>query len=511
MEEVRTAVPQIEWELFKRACLPQVNQEHLDDLYSQLKVDGTLEDDTWRGFRSDSTEDEEHHYVPLIGCFNEVVAKSVALRNGGKPRIHALLSENPHASYKPDIVAEVAKTRYVGGLDEGPAGYECDVVLLGEFEKSIKDRIVDENVSKITENSAQVMFNDPTRRFFLGMTIECTTVRFWFFSRSHILVTHDLDLEANVKDIVYFIAALTNATEEELGFDSSVRRVWYGGGIHYQYRIGGKTYQTVCMVSGSKASLVLGRGTRVWEVMEVLSGSGEPIQLGNQLFILKDLWIPEDAPTEKEVLDSIYERVNQYHDLGLDRSRFYDYFVKIEACERICIRSMVDSNQLGLDSSMNFLREHMIPDDPQVFLLRRKKARSGSSSSSSGPVPPWEAPIGALPGQFMPPGTPRIELQTSGKRVHCRTLSERFGRALHDILDHRPILEAIIYIMTAIRYLYSAGYVHRDISTGNLLVARVNDCVVCKLIDFEYAQDFTASPPGVQRKAISSLWTGTLS
>ncbi|KAK7042948.1 hypothetical protein VNI00_008685 [Paramarasmius palmivorus] len=486
MEEVRAAVPQIEWELFKKACLPQVNQEHLDALYSQLKVDGTLEDDTWRGFRSDSTQDEENHYEPLVGCFNEVVAKSVALQNGGKPRIvlkrpeHALLSENPDASYKPDIVVGVAKTRYVGGLDEGSTGYECDVVLLGEFERSIKDRTVDENVVKITENSAQVMFNDPTRRFIFGITIECTTIRLWFFSRSHILVTHDLDLEVNVKDIVYFIAALASAIDEELGFDSSVRRVWYGDGIHYQYRVGGKTYQTVRMVSGSKARLVLGRGTRVWEVVEVLSGSGEPIQLGCRLFILKDSWIPEDAPTEKEVLDSIYERVNQYHDLGLDRSRFYDYFVKIEACERICINSTMDSEQLGLDSSTNFLREETIPDDPHAFLLRRKKVGSGSLQ--------WEAPVGALPGQFMPQGTSRIEIQMSRKRVHCRTLSERFGMVLHEITNHKMVLEAITYMITGMKFMYSAGYVHRDISSGNLLVSISQGNVVCKLIDLECAK-----------------------
>ena len=84
-------------------------------------------------------------------------------------------------------------------------------MILGEF-KSVKDRTVDEvslcyvstlDLTWIPErrqsdwkNSAQVLFNDPTRRFFFGMTMEYTTVRFWLFSRSHVLVSHDLDLEA---------------------------------------------------------------------------------------------------------------------------------------------------------------------------------------------------------------------------------------------------------------------------------------------------------------------------
>lgn len=39
---------------------------------------------------------------------------------------------------------------------------------------------------------------------------------------------------------------------------------------------------------------------------------------------------------------------------------------------------------------------------------------------------------------------------------------------------------------TGLKHLYSAGYVHRDLSTGNLLVCNG----LCKITDLEYAKPY---------------------
>ncbi|KAK7042943.1 hypothetical protein VNI00_008680 [Paramarasmius palmivorus] len=493
------AVPQISWKQFKEACLPRVDEQHLDQLCSKLDADGTLKGKQWKGFDSRSNKDEERHYLPLVACFNTVLKESVVLRGGeakqdielkSRPN-HALFSEASNASYKPDILAKLSNTRYVGGLSQDSTrtaeDHECDIFFMGELKKNITEDDIEENARKIIGNANHVLSHDPTRRFFFGMTIENTTVRFWFFSRSHIFVSSDLNLETNAKDIVYFLAALGKASDEERGFDPSVRRVWYNGHIQYQYAVGGKTYQTTRAVSLAKAWTMLGRASRVWEVAEVLSSQGKPIVLGNRVYYLKDEWLPEDSPTEKEILDDIFCKINQYRDLKLNPDDFYNYFVRIEACDRVQIRSTDDPATLAWDCTANFLRKWKLPDNhPHAFPLSRKTVVTGKVTGSySGSM--VEKPVGALPVPG-PASRTRLQLKIYEPRVHCRTLSERFGMALYDIDNHKTILEAIVYVFPALEFMYSSGYIHRDISAGNLLVSSAHGNVVCKLIDLEYAK-----------------------
>ncbi|KAK7042946.1 hypothetical protein VNI00_008683 [Paramarasmius palmivorus] len=453
MDGARAGVLQAEWEFFKKACLPQADEQHLHALHSQL------ENDTWKGFlRNSAAQDEANRYAPLIGCFNEVVVKSVALRNGGMPRVvfkRPLLSENSRASYHPYIVAKLMGMGYDGRLDESWADYERDVVLLGELEKSVG---VDENVVNITKHAAQVMSNDSTRRFIFGMTIRGAMMRFWFFTRSHKLVTHDLDMEADAKEIVYFLFALANATEEELGIDPSVRRVWLYNSLRYQHRVGGKPYRIVHAVGVSEARLVLDRGTCTREIAETSYSTGKAVRVGQQA-ILK------------------YSRMSE----------------EIEECEHV--RLTIDSTQLASDTSTKILHGQMIPVAPRAFLLGGKTLdESESWSSSSSAVSPvhWEAPVGAF----------------HQAHIHYRVLSERPGIVLHDINNHKTILEAIVYVfpggclrhsknmalsdlirpILALEFMYSSGYVHREISAGNLWVSSAQGNVVCKLIDVDYAK-----------------------
>ena len=51
------------------------------------------------------------------------------------------------------------------------------------------------------------------------------------------------------------------------------------------------------------------------------------------------------------------------------------------------------------------------------------------------------------------------------------------------------ILSAKLYYSSGLRVLWRAGYVHRDISMGNLLLCETaNKKTVCKISDLEYAQ-----------------------
>ncbi|EEB94184.1 hypothetical protein MPER_07044, partial [Moniliophthora perniciosa FA553] len=79
-------------------------------------------------------------------------------------------------------------------------------------------------------------------------------------------------------------------------------------------------------------------------------------------------------------------------------------------------------------------------------------------------------------------------------KIHYRSLMPDAGKPLHEIRNFWTLLHCIRQILTALLFMFSAGYVHRDISTGNILVADVDGKVVYKLSDLEYAKDVNTSP-----------------
>ena len=46
-----------------------------------------------------------------------------------------------------------------------------------------------QNEMKMAGAATEILFNDPSRRFVPGFTIERNDLRFWMFSRSHIAVS----------------------------------------------------------------------------------------------------------------------------------------------------------------------------------------------------------------------------------------------------------------------------------------------------------------------------------
>lgn len=54
------------------------------------------------------------------------------------------------------------------------------------------------------------------------------------------------------------------------------------------------------------------------------------------------------------------------------------------------------------------------------------------------------------------------------------------------------------FYYVGLKHLYSAGYVHRDLSTGNLLVCNGK----CKITDFEYAEPYEGIDPSLLENAV---------
>ncbi|KAK7060293.1 hypothetical protein VNI00_001058 [Paramarasmius palmivorus] len=75
-------------------------------------------------------------------------------------------------------------------------------------------------------------------------------------------------------------------------------------------------------------------------------------------------------------------------------------------------------------------------------------------------------------------------------KVHYRLLMKDAGSTLDDVPNLLTLLKCLKQVVKALQYMYSAGYVHRDISTRNVLYRYdVNGQISVHLCDLEYVKD----------------------
>ncbi|EEB98744.1 hypothetical protein MPER_01698, partial [Moniliophthora perniciosa FA553] len=73
-------------------------------------------------------------------------------------------------------------------------------------------------------------------------------------------------------------------------------------------------------------------------------------------------------------------------------------------------------------------------------------------------------------------------------KVHCRILMEYAGEPISKVTDLKTLMICLGQVVKALEYMYSAGYVHRDISIGNILYSEVDGRIIARLGDLEYAK-----------------------
>uniref|UniRef100_A0A0W0F630 Fungal-type protein kinase domain-containing protein n=1 Tax=Moniliophthora roreri TaxID=221103 RepID=A0A0W0F630_MONRR len=549
MEEVRNQalhdlgprIPEVSFDQFKTAVLPCVDNAKLEQVYDALKKDGELSDEGWMGFKFDKAkpqrvpvqgqaeqngqgqdtpaldpvQEEGHHstrqsvvtenelYKPLASKFNKVLEHTQEAT--GKPPLitfsstpsKGLKSEDPHGGYIADINALLVDTTAVGD-QAGKEQFECDIVMTGEFKKVVNDSDTDDNISKLVGNINHLMGSDPTRRFAYGLTIEHTDTRFWFCSRSHIFITEQLDLQKNVKDVIYFVMALGSASKEQLGFDPTVRRVQRGSGskaeTRYRFTINGIEYETLEAISIYKANFLLGRANRVFKVQRVVND-----ELIGPIFVLKDLWLPEGAKTELEIQEDVKANINKVHVVeGLDATDFEKHFVAIKHCEIVKVPSMTNPRVFVDDNSTNFLRGNDLSCARNKFVLKLITTRYSASPSLTDSQ--MSNSVGSLPSghRAQTQDIRMLSREHYGNKAHHRIVMEDAGCPLQDVRNLRTVIACIGKASTGLSIMFSAGMVHRDISTGNLLVSEVDGELRCKITDLEYAKKVGASSQSPQ-------------
>jgi hypothetical protein len=307
------------------------------------------------------------------------------------------------------------------------------------------------------------------------------------------------------------------ASEEEMGYDPFVTQCEDGQSYIYQIGIKGEArfFKTVGLLAEYRSLCITGRHTRIWEVKEY--DLINQTVTGDCTMALKDLWLDKGAQTERNIQKDIFKSIHDFAMFSWDqhpclqdfcpemKDRFKDaldgekykkYFLHIEC------------NYQGKTS------KSVAPSAHQQLDLFSLPIPSSCPSS-----PGFGDPNRIVDMQFPVPATyenhryvPKRQYRLVYKEV-CVALHDL--HSLHDVLNvlgdclvgrlgffiSLPVLKPAL----ALQLLYCAGWVHRDISSGNVLAftASGTNPLQGKLSDLEYAKIFPSTTASPDPKTVS--------
>ncbi|KAJ3524187.1 hypothetical protein NM688_g8604 [Phlebia brevispora] len=398
----------------------------------------------WRGFPVDpssSKDPDRMSFRNLPSVFHSILKAGSTKAN----RLRACLQFQNNAACAPRPLDKSICTLPDAFWFRGTQCSWSTIAVSGELRKGQSSADEMDNVTKITSSMSNCMRTDPRRRFTFGFTIENTNMKLWFCDRSQILFTTPFNFISDREYLVHFCLAVAYAHPNQLGWDPTMVPT----NQHGQYDITVYTddgltrvYRTLQLISDSGAQTIRGRGTRVWKVVRVEDGEehGEPM-------VLKDTWVDTNRRREGTTLDEIRnaERIPD-HQVFVDRiflTREWDGDVFQDAARTI------------IDSTPDFTPS---PDDlPQSPRMSTPSA-SGSTS---------------------------VEQRAVVPKVHYRIVFKEVCKPVHSETSLRKIFVALAQTAAGLQLMHQAGWVHRDISTGNILLGEDG---TARLMDLEYTR-----------------------
>ncbi|KAL0061692.1 hypothetical protein AAF712_011500 [Marasmius tenuissimus] len=498
MKTLGDKLPKFDVSYFLESVVPEVPEDKVDEVFQQLINNEIIvyyaktEEHRWRWYdadpsQMDGSENKVYKHLEDISEAVVDVAKEVwkvkkkqqTVRFTCKPN-HASLSDTQNSGFMTDGDQELIN-------NDNPNGGKdlLDSVTTAEFKKKAGNENSDDNVEKLLGNSTHMLSSDPRRRFRFGITIEDTQMRLWYFSRALNYVTHDFNFITDPKPFIQFLMATSFATPAELGYDPTVVRLNVDGEWVYDYRVdhpedGTQWYRTVESLDTHRAARLPGRGVRVW-VVKPLDRNRQAYPSGSAMdkrYVLKDYWLPIDSKSEKEISDAIVDAAVVK---GRNEADVRKHLMTI-------MRDWVVSINGRDDNSDLHLRRKMPPSKYEEHILKHDLKTPPTQPQISGSVN--SVPTGGL---NMPEEKPQNDVRAGDNppvfkpRVHRRLIFKEVGQPLNKIRDQKVLAQCLTEALEGDFYL--AEYVHRDISSGNLLRCKLDSGgYVCKISDLEYAR-----------------------
>ncbi|EFI26993.1 other/FunK1 protein kinase [Coprinopsis cinerea okayama7 len=364
-----------------------------------------------------------------------------------------------------------------------------DVAVPFEFKLNRTEGDAQGNAEQLLSHVNYTMNEDVRRVFVLGITVEDDRVSLWYFSRSHSMKARSFSIIENANLYVKVMIALAIATEAQLGYDPLVTHIQ---GNHYIYKFPAddtrsedEYYYTLQCLSHDRTLRLTGRSTRIWKVRRVPSPTLHRRLFGTEEMVLKDVSLDAYAPTEGEIQRALFSDIDAFgetewreHVLLKDyaESDIMDIAEALEGGKYREFFSCVEAEYVGNPGLTLCPLAWSVPD---LFRLPNEPLNLYQSFRNAAPADDTES-------------------QAFGPRRQCRFLYKYVCTALHDIGTLGEFSDILKQGLTPLRLMFCAGWVHRDISTGNVLAFRTspNDRWQVKLSDLEYAKRFPRDKDG---------------
>ncbi|KAF5312019.1 hypothetical protein D9619_003660 [Psilocybe cf. subviscida] len=395
----------------------------------------------------------------------------------------------------------------------------------------VTEKLVEEKAKmnqQVMNVCTRLMNDDPRRVFMYAVTAEGTQMTIWYFSRSHSVRTASFDWSGDdVVKLIRVILVFAFASPEELGFDPRVHKSLRNSQDEsqqfvYEYVTANSAvelelspdftlassgtlpnsefactsalrtqrtcnidkiyYKTIKLLGMPPPFIITGRTTRVWLVKEVSSSTGDIEVHDTEPMVLKDVWLRTDSPTEVENLEAMFHAVDSFVQDGLERYSHagpdaLDLFLAEEPKFKCFDKASRDR-----------LKHFLTAKNYRTLFLTTLRAWKGRMSKALSNYA--RRPDGLVKAMD--------ETKTSSKSVVKGMRQHRFVykevcTPCHELPTFGDAMDVLRQSLDALCILYCAAWVHRDISSGNILamgpyIENGQKRYQVKLSDFEFAQ-----------------------
>ncbi|KAG9218193.1 hypothetical protein CCMSSC00406_0005874 [Pleurotus cornucopiae] len=346
---------------------------------------------------------------------------------------------------------------------------------------------VENNIEAVAA-SIQIMNDDARRMFTYGITIVEDRVTLWYHSRSHSMISEPFSFVENPRLLIKVFMSFLFATEEELGYDPMVTRDAKGD---YIYRIPSteqgqqrdRFFRTTASIAEYRSNNITGRMTRVWKVVEC-NPSGAVLSPSGPSRVLKDVWLEDSALTEAQIQSQIFEDIQKFFRDKQD-ARYLafeelqpsiSHLERNDSYKKYFIQIVTDyEGRRTKPRSPNSERKRRLFSNVKPIALPTTSNRGGSGTPR-----PTESKItfDEGPREFAP-------------RKQYRVIFGEVCEAVGDLGTVGEVADVLSQAIVALRLMYCAGWVHRDISSGNILAHPSGGAWQAKLSDLEYSRRFS--------------------
>lgn len=250
--------------------------------------------------------------------------------------------------------------------------------------------------------------------------------------------------------LVSLLLFITFAPRAALGYDSTMKRMTTEDDqgnkqIRYRYRVGKDWYETVGEpIYEDRCLDIATHGPRVWKVKKVLNADGD---LADEVNVLKDYHLHDDAQTESEIQRDIFARLHQLDasNATLGNSTTYE-----EDAKPYFMTILVDESVTLEDNTRDQTPPRLGNSWPYKYTTVEKTAADASSKGSSrttGCDPNRD------PGRRIKRTESNLKLQP---RIHQRIVFKELCDTLYTLRDLQLYVGCLASVAKGIFFLYAS-------------------------------------------------------